>query len=160
MGYQSALQKFILLPSRGLRASHPEQRSFLSHLHKQEEDETFNYGTSSSFPVDMHVLDHIHEYGAKLVEMTLQSARNLRIHQPGIRVVPLVTFAPAVVSLPTPVSRPQSAGFMVSLRTTIQVVSGKDGSPIEGARVIWFSDFAHGVGDEGITNSQGKVIFS
>jgi subtilisin len=162
MGYQPTLQKFVLLPSRGLRASHPEQRSFLTHLYKQEvqEDEDFSYSASGSFPVDMHVLDQIHEDGAKLVEMSLQSARNLRIHQPGIRVVPLVTFAPAVVDLPTPVSKPQSAGFMVSLKTTIQVISGKDGSPIEGAKVIWFSDFANGVGDEGTTNSQGKVSFS
>ena len=69
MANQPGLQQFILLPSHGLRPSRPEQKSFLSDLYRQEVqgNMAFSYQAASPFPVDMRVLDHIHEDGAKLV---------------------------------------------------------------------------------------------
>jgi hypothetical protein len=45
---------------------------------------------------NMRVIDSIHEDGAKLVEMSPDTASELRASQPGLRIVPIVYYYPAV----------------------------------------------------------------
>jgi subtilisin len=106
----------------------------------------------------VRVLDSIHEDGPKLVEMAPEAVLQLRAQQPGIRIVPVVYFYPAVTPRVHPATNPRTAAVgRAAVRFTFSVVSRKDGSPIAGATVVFFTDFAHRMGSQAITNAQGSA---
>ncbi len=165
MATKSNSQQFILLPPRGLEAgtesSNPATTSFLSALHTLVAPTT-RAATSevASLKVRMKVLDSVREHGAKLVELTPQQASDLRADQPGLRIVPVVYYYPAIAPRPTPVSGPTIAATAPSVKITLKVVSKKDGKPIVGATAAAFTDFEKRIGKGGTTNSKGKVSFN
>jgi subtilisin len=106
------------------------------------------------------VVDSVHEDGAKLVELTPQQMSDLRADQPGLRIVPVVYYYPAIAPRPTPRSAPTMAKAAVAAKITLKVVSKKDGKPVANASVAAFTDFANRVGKGGTTNSKGEVSLS
>jgi subtilisin len=109
--------------------------------------------------IRLRVLDSIHEDGAKLVELSPDSALAIRAHQPGLRLVPVVYYRPAVAPRFTVRLGPRSAA-KPTVKIKLEVVSRKDGGPIAGAQVVAFTDFANLIGAQGTTNSKGQVNLS
>ena len=154
-----SVQQFVLLPVRGTTvapaAAHRELLGFFTSL---------SLGTrsvASARPkgprLQMRVLDSIHENGAKLVEMPPDSATALRAVQPGMRLVPVVYYRPALAPRMTVSASPQVAAAKAGAKSVLTLVSRTDGKPITGATVVAFTDFASRLGDQGVTNKQGQV---
>lgn len=153
------IQQFVLMPVRGLSARGPTATDSLRNFFFRVES---NVAASmrvgrGRWAVKIRVLDSIHEDGAKLVEMPPQSAVELRLEQPGMRLVPVTYFRPAIAPRPAVRSAPRAAATGAALKIKLRVVSGKDGSPIVGAQVIAFTDFANRQGAEATTNSRGEA---
>lgn len=118
-------------------------------------------GTLDQAPdLKLRVVDSIHENGAKLVELETDSVPDLRAYQPGLRLVPIVYFYPAVAPRPTVETKPRVAAGRTSLGIKVSVVSAADGSPVAGVDVVAFTDFAAREGAEGKTNAKGVATLS
>ncbi len=105
----------------------------------------------------LRVLDSIHEDGAKLVEASSEDLVALRATIPGIRVVPLVEYSPAVAPRARVEARPKVASAAASTSIVLEVVAKGTGVPIPGATVVAFLDFDERIGDQGTTNAKGQV---
>lgn len=117
-------------------------------------------GALRSVPgVKIKVLDSVHEDGAKLVEMSPESVAALRAQQPGMRIVPLVYYYPAISPRPAVQSKSTLHTARISVQTKIKIVSANTGQPIAGAQVIAFTNYAQKEGVDGITNKTGDVSF-
>jgi subtilisin family serine protease len=99
------------------------------------------------------VLDSIAEDGAKLVEMSTSQVLGLRENQPGLKLVPITYYYPQLMQ--RKIEKKVAAAAAGKLR--LKIVSAADGSPVAGARVIAFTDFANRFGADGTTNTQGNV---
>ena len=152
-------QQFVLLPVRGTAvgsaAYEQELLGFFTSLSSSTKS------VASAQPrkprVQMRVLDSIRENGAKLVEMPPDSAGALRAVQPGMRLVPVVYYRPALAPRMTISARPQVAAVTKGIPIALTLASRKDGKPIAGATVVAFTDFANRLGDQGVTNTKGQV---
>jgi subtilisin len=154
----SGAQQFIVLPTRGMRAGaeHAALAGFLNSMHVATASRTaFNVRGAPGLTV--RVLDSIHEDGAKLVEIAPEAMVALRTQQPGLRLVPVVYYRPAVVPRFAAASTPRTAARTTAATIKLRVVSKADGGPVAGAMVVAFTDFAHRVGAQGTTNSKGEV---
>jgi len=162
---KSSVQQYILLPSQGMQAyarhSIPSAAGeFLTNL-------STHAMTRSGMPfrlperrsVEVHVLDSVHEDGAKLVELSSGSVSDLRAQHPGVRLVPIVYYHTAVAPRPTVASGPRMAASTAAVKTTLKVVSRQDGSRLQGfcCRV---HQLCRGEGAQGKTNRKGEVRFS
>lgn len=160
MPIQTRPQQYILLPTRGLRSttafvSESTRRFFAKKL-------VMRGGPATSTPVDLaparwHEIDSIGEHGAKLVEMSPDALPALRADQPGLKIVPVVYYRPAVAPRFVVESRPQAAAGKAAAKIKLKIVSKKDGRPVAGAVVVAFIDFADRIGAQGTTNSKGEV---
>jgi subtilisin len=162
MAIKSNVQKFVLLPPRGVQtgeASNPKTTSFLKSLHTLAAATAGTPSGKTPKPkLKVRVLDSVHENGAKLVELSPQEAVDLRAEQPGVRIVPVVYYYPALAPRPTIVSRPKVAAMAArGVKIVLRVVSKKDGTAIANAEVVAFTDFANRAGAGGTTNSKGEV---
>ena len=162
MATKSNTQQFVLLPPRGVQtsgSSNPETTTFLRSLNARVGLGAGGGAVRSLRPkLKMNVIASVHENGAKLVELSPQEAVALRADQPGIRIVPVVYYYPAVAPHPTVVSRVRAAATAaVGAKIVLKVVSQKDGKAIANANVVAFTDFANRAGASGNTNSKGEV---
>src|SRR4051794_24672532 len=80
------LKHYVILPPTGLRTFFQASRGVGG---------PFLAGLARKAPV--RVLDSIHADGARLIETTPETASGLTARQPGLRVVPVVYYRPAVV---------------------------------------------------------------
>jgi subtilisin family serine protease len=152
-------QQFVLLPPRGLSirggASTPSLQSFLLGL---SPGMTTQQMTMMPSNIEMRVLDAIHENGAKLVELRPESLADLRATQPGLKIVPVVYYQLAIAPRPVIASAHVAGSVLPTPALSIRIVSGApDKSPISGATVVAFTDFAMKIGAQGITDSSGYV---
>ncbi|MCI0337671.1 MAG: S8 family serine peptidase [Acidobacteria bacterium] len=183
MPTNSEPQQFILLPPRGMTTSsvpsNPQLTSFLISLDSAVGNSARRVSTlgvvggpgagakgrgekkAESRGVKMRVLDSIHEDGAKLIEIAPENISDLRAEQPGMRIVPVVFFTPALAPRP-PIELPVKPGRAsgVSVKITLKIVSRADGKPIAGADVVAFTDFKNREGADGTTNKNGEVRLS
>jgi subtilisin len=162
MATKPAVQQFILLPARGLRAgasaSGATQVGFLRSMAVvQPSAEALSHIAPEAPGLQLRVLDSIHEDGAKLVEMSPEAVPALRAYQPGVRLVPVVYYRPAVAPRLTVESAPKAAAGRVALKIKLQIISRRDGHPLAGSMLVAFIDFANRVGAQGITNNRGEV---
>src|SRR5262245_42941825 len=110
MPTRSKLQQFVLLPPRGMTTrpttSNPELTSFLISLESTVGGEMQRVlplagkKPRGGEEIGMRVLDSIQDNGAKLVEMSSKIIADLRAIQPGMRIVPVVYYYPAVLPPP------------------------------------------------------------
>ncbi len=163
MAPKPSTQQFVLLPTRGLNAfttdSNPALGRFLVDLAQHHE-------TAAAPPavklaedpsVQLRVLDSIREDGAKLIEISPGSISSLRMHHPGLRLVPVVYYSPAVALSPKIESGPKITVAATTAKITLKVISQKDGHPIARAMIVAFTDFKARRGVQGTTNSKGEV---
>ena len=159
MPASSHTQQYIVLPPRGMvatdmTASHATQ-TYLVSLHSAMGRGGPRRVRKTVAP--LRVLDSIHENGAKLVEMSPQSASDLRAEQPGIRIVPVVYYYPQIYMPPLPAQPPRVATATVGAKIVIKIVSQSNGHPISGAMVVAFTDFTNRIGAQGMTNKNGEA---
>jgi subtilisin family serine protease len=159
----SIVQQYVVLPARGIVATEAsasrEIRSYLISLHSSMNNPgTLKRPQKSIIP--MRILDSIHENGAKLVELSAQSASDLRAEQPGLRLVPVVYYYPQVHRPPLPLPSLRTATATVGTKIVVKVVSKKDGKPVGGALVVAFTDFANRIGAQGKTNKSGDAALA
>ena len=158
-----SVQQFVLLPTRGLQARDPTSsaavRSTLLFFDQRLLTPNAEVPAGIQIPLgNIRVLDSIHDDGAKLVEMTPDTASQLRASQPGIRIVPLVYYYPAVVPKQTINKTTASTAKQSTAKPIIvQIVSASGGAPVTGATVVAFTDFGTKAGAQGITNARGQV---
>jgi subtilisin len=154
-------QQYVLLPTRGLRASAPTAAATVNFLRSFPErspaGEAVNFSLPQTPGTQMRLLDQIAENGAKLVEMSSDALVTMRANHPGIRVVPVVYYRPAVVPQFEVASKVKAAAGVAAVRFKVSVVSKSGGTPIAGATVVAFTNFAARTGAQGTTNSQGQV---
>jgi len=155
-----AEEQYILLPTRGMQApfaaaaavaggAMDSMHSFLTALRPMARP------VSIAPKLSLRVLDSIHENGAKLVQIAKEDVSALRAAQPGLRLVPVVYYTPAVNRYKIE-SRPTlKAAAATSLR--LNVVLGKPPKPVAGATVVAFTDFSQREGVEAITTTKGAV---
>jgi subtilisin len=105
-------------------------------------------------------VDQINENKAKLLEMTPEDALAMRWQLPGARLIPVRYYRTALAPQPVIVQPVKKAAAGPALRISLTIVSKKDGSPVPGANVIAFTDFAERIGAAGTTNAQGRVALS
>jgi subtilisin len=154
-------QQFVVLPTRGLRAETSTSSAALGpFLAKLDEARSpagakrFVSATGVQVKPDFKVLDSIRDDGAKLVEMTADTAQDLLAAQPGLRIVPVVYYRPAL-------ARREIEGKVkaaaAAVKAVVTVRSKGDGKPVRGATVVAFTDFQNRLGAQGVTNAQGVV---
>jgi subtilisin len=160
----STLSQYVVLPTRGLHADAPTSSPGLSSFLRQFENvrsfsaaKSFATSENMSIKSNFRVLDSISENGAKLVEMTDAAANEILAHQPGLRIVPVVYYYPAWAFRQVE-SRLKAAA--TSVKTVIALQSKADGTPVAGAMVVAFTDFANRIGAQARTNKQGVVKLS
>jgi subtilisin len=105
---------------------------------------------------DIKVVDGMGEGGAKLVELDETQRLRLKAEHPGLRVVPLALYRPALAPRPAIENPPATSRVIRKTATQVKVVSA-DGGPVAGAEVIAFTDFARKAGAEGKTDARGMV---
>src|SRR5262245_55436901 len=155
-------QQFVVLPTRGLRAtpstSSSELIPFLTALTTVRTAATARSFVSDAgleMASNFKVLDSIREDGAKLVEMTTDTAKDLQASQPGLRIVPVVYYEPAVIRYA--VETRVAARTTTAAKTEVTVTSARADKPVRGATVVAFTDFERRMGAQGVTNAQGIV---
>lgn len=158
------MQQFVLLPVRG--SSVPVRaESFLTQLASSNHEVTFFRahiaGEADAAPIDMRVLDSIHENGTKLVELPVEEVSALRAAQPSLQVVPVVYFYPAIAPRPQ-LSASSLAGTAVGVggSLSMRIVSAATGHGVAQAKVVAFTDFANRIGAQGITAPDGSVALT
>jgi subtilisin len=171
--------RFVVLPTRGLRATTPtssaELAPFLvglSSVRSFAGAKSFVSGAGLKMKPDFTVIDSIREDGAKLVEMTADTAQDLQAAEPGLRVVPVVYYRPAIVRYEVEQSikvaaaavrgaaaraKAAAAAAAAPGKVVVAVTSAGDGKPVRGAKVVAFTDFTRRVGAQGVTNAAGVV---
>lgn len=164
MATKASAQRFVLLPPRGVQTgetSNPETTSFLKTLHTTALGFSGRPSGGPKPKDNFRVLDSVHENGAKLVELSPQQAVDLRAEQPGVRIVPVVYYQPAIAPRAAVASHVKAAATAaVGVKIVLKIVSQKDGSAVAKAKVVAFTDFASRVGAQGVTNSKGEVSLS
>ena len=151
--------EYVLLPPHGLRArattTSPEAQDF---LRRAGEPGTHALNTDRG-EVPMRVVDSLGPDGAKLVEMSAESALMVRAQRPDLRLVPVVYYTPAVVA-PEQIESgfaPTGTKTAVASAITLQVVSKNGAAPVANAFVVAFVDYKAKSGAQGVTDSNGKV---
>ncbi len=155
------VERFIVLPTRGLRATTPTSSSTLGSF-LSELGAVTSFTSAKSFVLkegmkmahDFKILDSIHEDGAKLVEMTSDTAKEMLANQPGLRIVPEVFYRTAEFR---PRIESKTTAAATALKTIVTVTSSDDGKPVKGVTVVAFTDFDNKIGAQGTTNAQGVV---
>ena len=160
MAELTSVQRFVLLPPRGMRATgiqgSPVLTTFLTSLSQLHGTESARASVGTGPGLRMKVLDSIHEDGAKLVEMSPETALALRAAQPSLLMVPEVFYKPAVVRYEVR-ERFKTAAGALTTRIKLKIASKADGKPVAGALVVAFIDFANRIGAQGTTNNSGEI---
>ena len=152
------LQRFILMPPRGLTASASPAGAHVATFMRALAVAPATAGRGRA--PRMRVLDSVHEDGLKLVEMSEAERVALRETQPGMRVVPEVFYQTARAPRPTVLTRVRTRSGAAPAGVILKFVSAAGGAPIAGARVDAFTDFAAGVGAGGKTRKDGTVTLA
>lgn len=149
-------KRYLILPTTGIEVSKSAAKLH-SFFEKLQPDFSLNPLLDSERTTRSvaKVIDSVSGNGAKLVELSDDALVGLRAAQPGIRIVPEVLYYPQVV-------RHEIADFLkfpAQTATTlkIKILSAKDNSPVAGAKVVAFTNFAQLTGVQGVTNAKGEV---
>ena len=158
-------QQYVLVPAAGLTASeaNPKQMQFFQTLHATSLAANKVHSVSSELgALPVRVLDSIGETKPKLIEAAPEDLAALRASHPSVRILPVVYFQRAVMRYEI---GPRIGSAGVKARTvaraaggiSITITSSKGGTPVAGALVVAFTNFAQRAGAQGTTNAHGRV---
>jgi subtilisin len=166
--------RFVLLPPRGTTttlAAAPGAFKFLTALDAKVGSGKIGRPLAAAagltgkaaalLPAGLEVLASIHENGAKLVKLADEQVSQLRACQPGIRIVPVVLYRPALAPLPAVLKKATDVPGVKRAevkKLAVNIVTRDDTSTVvPGATVVAFTDFENGIGAKGTTNAKGIV---
>jgi len=150
--------QFIVLPTQGIRVPSPFAEAATGRFLRELALRTGPvqpFRLAAAPGMELRLLDSVSEYGAKLVEIAPAALSALRAHQPGLRLVPLAFFHPAVA--PHLRVETRATAVKAAVKVRLRIVSRKDGTPVAGALVVAFTDFKQRIGAQGWTNAKGEV---
>ncbi|KWT70830.1 MULTISPECIES: S8 family serine peptidase [unclassified Variovorax] len=149
----ATVQRFILLPPRGTTTA-----AFPGNAHVSTFMRTLTVAPRrSAANKNLRVIDSTHENGIKLVEMTPEGVMALRQEEPGVRIVPEVFYDVARAPRPQLLSRAKTSSGAAPALSQLSLVVERSGSPVAGALVVAFTDYANQIGDQGTTRANGSV---
>jgi hypothetical protein len=169
-------EQYILLPARSLRGDSRlvsnTARTFLHSLSTELRTassaspgamQAVESQSVGNLPVGaVRILDSISEEGAKLVVLTPAARAQLQTQQPGLRVVPVQYYTPALA--PRPAVRIATAALaqatVAAPSITFRVVDALTGTGIPNATVVAFTNFAARAGAQGTTDNMGAISLS
>ena len=155
MAMAAATEQYVLLPAQGLRAkgrgTTPGAQEFLMSVGSADRKGAVSLESGS---IRIKVVDSISPDGAKLLELTPDAALAIRAQQPGLRLVPVVYYTPAVAP---PMQIEEHHVASAGAGTVSLTVKSKDKSPVAGAFVVAFTNFAARAGAQGVTDANGQV---
>lgn len=158
-----SVRQYVILPARGMRARGSEATTTSAYLRSLvPADIALESAAPASYslPAGVRVIDSIHEDGAKLVEMTEATARDLAAAQPGVRVEAVRYYKIArperfaIVAAPTPAT----ATAALARTSPVKVIDSTTGIGIEGVDIVAFTDFANRLGASARTNANGDAL--
>lgn len=157
-----AVSRYVLMPTRGFVAGSPlttaSTTAFLAGLFAPAAGRQARATRVATGAHTLKVIDSIHENGAKLVELSASAMLALKRAQPGLRIVPEVFYQPARAPRPRMRHAAMTAKAAVQTpRVTMTVVIAGTGTPVKGAFVVAFTDWAARRGASGTTNTKGLV---
>lgn len=149
-----ASNQFIMLPPQGIRTHTSVPASvndFFATMQQQVgQSASVRFGKHT---VPVRVLDAVRGNGATLIEILPEHLTILRAAQPGLRIVPLVYYYPAVARKRV-LAAPKAAQTGTAI--TLSVITGQR-TPVADATVVAFTDFDAQTGASGVTNTSGEV---
>jgi subtilisin len=164
-------KRYILAPVQGFHASRENARemSLFSNLHAMSTRKAISsLGSATGPDISLTVVDSIGETKPKLIECSEDDLPELRAHHPNMRILPLVYYQTAHrpkerIRQAVGMAAAAAAGAAAAVAApaiSVQVVNGATGTPVVGATVVAFTDFAARAGAEGTTDSIGGVSLS
>lgn len=144
--------QYILLPRRGIGTADSTSHEVLNHL--ALDAPRAQVREIIAMPV-VDVVDEVSAEGPKLVSLGTDAHSALRALDPGIRIVPVVYYYPAVAPRPTLAATVQNVG--VSIPTVLRILSASTGAPVAGAAVIAFTDYENRVGAQAVSDAEGAA---
>lgn len=108
---------------------------------------------STKAAATMRVLHSTHENGPKLVEMTPEAELNMRVANPALKVVPVVEYQK--LSLQHRIARRAATSARRPSELAINIVDSSTGKPLQGAKIIAFTNFEFREGAEATSNRSG-----
>jgi len=165
MARDDATQQYVLMPTRGtrVRATTPDDaQSFLARAVPVGAGPLAMSVRASSARGPAHamrVIDSVHEDGTKLVEMTPAAAMAFRVEQPGLRLLPVVWFWPAVAPARGvfAASATLAKAPATAKKITVALRVKATGAPLVGATVVAFTDFGRRYGAQATSKASGKA---
>ena len=151
-----AARQFILLPRNGLRALSGPARDILTALPIAKSTAAPRITTLTGAPErEFRVLDTIGENGPKLVELDEETEALTNAEGSHLRAVPLVVYPPPIPALNT-----ISNAIVAITGVVVQIEDAQSHTPVSDAQVFAFDNFRAGTGDQGTTDSHGRVSLS
>jgi subtilisin family serine protease len=156
---QTPKSRFVLLPTRGFVPEGPftaqPTTRFLAGLHGARPSAAAQH--VGRYKLD--VIDTIGKNGPALVALSSPALLNLRRMQPGLRIVPEVFYPwPMRLRREDLQLKKRLAAAQASQAVTVTVVFAKTGTPVRGADVVAFTNFAQRVGASARTNTRGEAV--
>jgi subtilisin family serine protease len=160
-------RRYILLPANQVQATsgtgNPEVASFLQTLSVHASSKkavrlAARTATSKkNTSIHVHVVDSIHENGAKLITIDDTEMANFRFSYPGLRIIPEKFYHRAFRYEPRKSSIRMAGTRAATKFTTTISITDTGGKALSGIFVVAFTDFAARIGASGTTNASGSV---
>jgi hypothetical protein len=150
-------QNFLILPTRGIRSIGERSAANAAFFRSLNVGVSLNNVTPNELPASAIVLNSTGETGIKLVRLPGNALSELKAAQPGIRIIPERFYTMQRCLPPKPEQKVQTMAGNISVAGLRLRVTDRDGNPIEGAKVIGFTDFNQRAGAEAITNANGEI---
>ena len=154
---EPAVEEYILLPERGLRARFEDRRAFevlVSMGAARSTESALESALPETAGAPVRVIDSVHEDGPKLVQLDPRAALAMRGSGAGLRLEPIRHYQTAVPAAFAPEPGPQAVSGPPLL---VRVVDAATRAPLAGVEVTAFSDFARNLGAKDVTDANGEA---
>ncbi|CUX71648.1 peptidase S8/S53 subtilisin kexin sedolisin (plasmid) [Agrobacterium tumefaciens] len=150
------LRQYVVLPAHGFRSPVLAEAAAL----KATVPLAATAGSAQPHTRDassrVQVIDAVSADGPKLVEMTPEGELELRLEEPDLKIVPLVTYE-KLRAIYT-VKRAAAAGVLAPAGQGARLrVEDSQGNALAGAQVVAFTNFRNRAGDDGLTDANGNI---
>ncbi len=157
---QNQTARFILMPVRGFTSEDMTRVNAVSPALVAAANlrlSALSTGAGGPRKTVMKVLHSIDEDGPKLVEMGSSDIAALRVSDPGVRAMPLVTYELMRMPVLTVESKVTVAAAGLATGIQLTFLDAKTKKPVPGISVVAFTDFVNRVGAGGTTTAKGTV---
>ncbi|GAA3099835.1 hypothetical protein GCM10010520_51580 [Rhizobium viscosum] len=149
-------KQYVVLPAYGFRSQALAQAASLRSAVPMAVVAGGGATAVRSATTKVDVIDSVSEDGPKLVEMTPETELALRLEEPSLKIVPVVTYEKMRVMYEVK-RQAAPAVFAATAQATSLRIEDTGGNPLADARVVAFTNFRTRAGDQGNTDANGTV---